>query len=307
MLRMVENPTAVQASTKPTSTEEVPGSPELRLSAISPAAVAQAAVNAMQSGELKVPAIGPILERTRVLPAFSEASQEQAIQVVEAEPLLVCLAIQTANVGQHTQVGTVRAAFNRLGFESLVNVAKMTAQVADSQQYSEAAMHPLRCMWTNAIYTALAAREFSRQLSFPDPDVAYTAGLLHNIGELVLIHCLSQEAPNAPRAFYAGEGVARLLETYHEAVGAAALSAFSFPTDIIAVTGEHHEPFQSELQALCIAAQECALDYGYTYLSVRPRPARLKSALEYLRLDPHIVSRLPNRIGPDLDAALSIR
>ena len=287
--------------------EEISGSQEMRLGAISPHAVAQAAVSALESGELKVPAIGPIVQRTSGLPPFSAAAQEQAIGVVEAEPLLVCLAIQMANVGQHTRVGTVRAAFNRLGFESLVNVAKMTAQAADPHQHSEAAMHPLRCMWTNAVYTALAARELSRQLSFPDPDVAYTAGLLHNVGELVLIHCLSQVAPNAPRAFYGGDAVDRLLETHHEAVGAAALSAFSFPTDIIAVAGEHHQPFQSELQALCIAAQECALDYGYSYLSTRARPARLKSALEYLHLDPRIAARIPNRIGPELDSALSTR
>jgi len=287
--------------------EELSGSQQLRLGAISPSAVAQAAINALDCGELKVPAIGPILSRTKSLPAFSEAAQEQAITVVEAEPLLVCQAIQMANVGQRSRIGTVRAAFNRLGFESLVNVAKMTAQAADPRNHSEAAQHPLRCMWTNAVYSALAARELSRQLAYPDPDLAYTAGLVHNIGELVLIHCLSQVAPNAPRAFYASAGVERLLQTHHEAVGAAALAAFSFRTDITAVAGEHHQPFQSELHALCIAAHESALDYGYRYLSVHRRPARLKAAMEYLHLDPRIATRLANRIGPELDAALSTR
>ena len=41
--------------------------------------------------------------------------------------------------------------------------------------------------WNHAMATSLAAEGFARKVRFPDPDLAFLAGLMHDIGPMVLL------------------------------------------------------------------------------------------------------------------------
>lgn len=104
-----------------------------------------------------------------------------------------------------------------------------------------------RELWRHSVVTGAIAKYLGRMTGYPDPEEAFTAGLLHDIGKFVLeIH-----APEAyDRVIESRSACGRSLvdleeETFgfsHAAIGVAFGEAWRFPEIICRTFGEHHVP-----------------------------------------------------------------
>lgn len=145
--------------------------------------------------------------------------------------------------GVQRQITSARDAIPVLGFRTLHNVA-VTAALAGALGDGGAPSFSFVSFWRHSIGTALCAKALAPQLGL-NTETAYTAGLIHDIGRLVLA---TRFAPayaqvNALRVrddCYPLQAERALLGLDHAGVGAALAQHWKFPLAIQRATGEHH-------------------------------------------------------------------
>jgi putative nucleotidyltransferase with HDIG domain len=114
---------------------------------------------------------------------------EGLVRVVETEPALAARVLHAANAGWPSgeTVASLYAACERLGAEALREIISQSDGGVGRGREAEALRdHSLRC--------AAAARLLAEMTGTLDPDEAYTAGLLHDLGEALLCSLFPEEA-----------------------------------------------------------------------------------------------------------------
>ncbi|WP_343586380.1 HDOD domain-containing protein [Herbaspirillum sp.] len=138
--------------------------------------------------------------------------------------------------GMQGKVGSIAYAVAVLGFGCIRSLATAAglAQIFSGRASSE--LHAQ--LWTHAIATALAARSLAKCIG-ENEDQAFIAGLLHNIGRLVLITHYPvryQDVLSWSSAHDAELSLAEVavLGVDHKLVGRAVLTRWKFPASIVA-------------------------------------------------------------------------
>jgi putative nucleotidyltransferase with HDIG domain len=91
---------------------------------------------------------------------------------------------RSAHYAQRTLPASLHAAVQVLGFRTLRNVlfaASTQKLLLGSGKFAEK-------LWSHSLATALAARLLCRHAGVRDADQAFLAGLLHDVGEMILVH-----------------------------------------------------------------------------------------------------------------------
>jgi putative nucleotidyltransferase with HDIG domain len=105
-------------------------------------------------------------------------------------------------------------------------------------------------LWRHSLTVAFAAEALARselRISY-SPSVAFTAGLLHDIGKLVFSQVLTEERQTEIRAQISRNQLARIeaerqvLGTDHSEVGARLLENWRVPEEIVEAVANHHQP-----------------------------------------------------------------
>ena len=185
-------------------------------------------------------------------PMFSAAD---LAKIVERDPAMATKVLQLVNsayFGLARKVSSVTTAVPYLGFELLRNLA-LTIEIFSSldtctvQGFSPAAFQH------ESFLTARVAKLISPDSSL-EPD-SFTAGLLHDVGQVVLAMGKPREFQAALKAS-AGAGPAlhvvekELLGFTHAEVGAYLLGSWGLPLAIVESTAFHHSPLASSEQPL---------------------------------------------------------
>lgn len=197
--------------------------------------------------------------------------------------------------GLPTKVKTVRQAVLVLGFDNARALA-VASKVID--HFGGAHQARVAEFWRHSIATAVCARSLARHAGL-DHDAAFIAGLLHDIGRLVLAVGFPVEYARVLDACAAdeatlGEAELRILGVDHERAGQMLAEAWKFPTVIRRAIGNHHMPAGADLADIpgvvhAANAVVLALDLdGATHAAV---PPLLDAAWDSLGLtDSHLLA-----------------
>src|SRR3954469_5956400 len=112
---------------------------------------------------------------------------------VSQDPALTCKLLRVVNsslFGLNRPVGDLNQAIGLLGIKPL-KLLVLGFSLPDSL-FAEVAARELEWYWTNTLTRAVAARLISEQLWHQPGDEAFIAGLLQDIGILVLLHEMGQ-------------------------------------------------------------------------------------------------------------------
>lgn len=185
----------------------------------------------------------------------------QIVDCLESDPALAARIIRLANsprYGLSHQVTGLRQAVAYLGQRSL-RLATMSFTLIDrlTKGTGEAFFYDY---WRRALSIAVTASRLADRQRDVDPDAAYTAGLLADVGALVFAHAgagpydrSASERGDPPTI----EAERAVLGIDHAELGARLLERWSFTSEIVAAVHSHHDeppPSGSLERVVCVAA-----------------------------------------------------
>lgn len=196
------------------------------------------------------------------------ASAGSIADVVLSDPGLTARTLGLANsafYGLARSVSDVRQAVSLVGMEM---VRTLAISGASGLLDSNAGVPHLR---EHAVRVAAAARVLAPRVGVRSSD-AFTAGLLHDLGELLL---WQQDPTNYPKVL-AGATDAQhqltieqdLYETDHATLAAEHLFLWRIPEPIVDAVGDHHEPTHTADSLAIVVAAADELADSYTHLGV---------------------------------------
>ncbi len=178
------------------------------------------------------------------------------VDLVASDPALAADILRRANsplYGFGRRIDTLREALVLLGFGELHRL--ILARAAAGMTGNALKAYPtLRRCWRHSLAVAALAERLAPEVGV-EPHLAYTAGLLHDVGRLGLLAvCPTQYAELLLRAAHEAppDDVAYLLDMEqlvfgvdHCTAGRTLSESWSLPEEILLVAGRHHDRIQS--------------------------------------------------------------
>lgn len=198
----------------------------------------------------KVEAMPPAIQEALALLRKPDPDMGALARIIEFDPGLtanVLHLVNSAYFGGMRSTTSVREAVLRLGMEQIFQL--LVAAVAAPRLRKEIKGYglPAGRLLAHAMTTAVAAEAVGRQLRLPVPEHTFTAGLLSNVGKVVLGTFLEVDAEPilelAEAEDLAFEQAERaVLGISHDEVGAALLEHWGLPEPLIYVVRWRIDP-----------------------------------------------------------------
>ncbi len=189
-------------------------------------------------------------------------SAAQIGELINQDPGLTARLLRIANsafYGLASRVETSARAVAVIGAERLRELVLATSAVATFARIPNELVS-MEDFWCHSIYCALASRWLARERGGIPPDSAFVAGLLHDIGRLVIFTrlpeqarealWLSLEGPGEPEPYQAERQV---LGFDHAEVGGELARLWQLPASLRDPIEHHHQPAAAEEQPLATA------------------------------------------------------
>lgn len=183
------------------------------------------------------------------------------VKKIAKDQALAAKTLRLANssfYGMARQVATIQDAVIILGFRTVRSLATTAALMGALTANAPGHFNAVP-FWRHSIAVAICARELTSHLPL-NPEQAYTAGLLHDIGRLALV----TQFPSHYEATlaYRDEHDCNLLEAEqvmlgldHAAVGQALTQHWQFPEELQQAVAGHHAPLVGGKQTLSLVVR----------------------------------------------------
>ncbi len=191
-----------------------------------------------------------LLRATEVMQAADVPEVDEVVRLVEHDPGVVARVLRIANsayYGQRSEISSVRRAIVVLGPTTVVGLVMSMGMAEMKEAFDDRTMAPFLDIVQHSVATAFIAQEMTKEASTDQDDSpaeAFTGGLLHDIGKLVLLY----NHPEAGNEIYRAtmphdlllEEEERIFGTNHVRVGAAVSEKLRLPEVLKAVISHHH-------------------------------------------------------------------
>jgi len=187
-------------------------------------------------------------------------------QKISYDQTLTAKVLRLANssfYGMQSKIGSIPHAITVLGFNSVRSLVLAAAVVDTFADHASGDLDHAH-FWKHAIGTALCAKAIAAHRS-ANQDQSFIAGLLHNIGRLVLATCSPLRYRDVLQRCAQHDEDLLAAETHvfgidHKAAGKAVLEYWKFPATIIGtlVSGQGASPAQGDAAAIAAVADAIA-------------------------------------------------
>lgn len=188
-----------------------------------------------------------LIEVMRAL-AHGELSARRSIELIEHDQALAASTLRLANspfYGAAGRVGSIGDAVRVLGLRTVAGVLT-AATLHDNLRVDHCPEFDFAVYWRHAMASAVIARELA-SLANHDADEAFLAGLMHDVGVLVLAAYEPTRATAVlslarERRLAIEQAESQLLGVAHPLVGGHVAQRWRFPASIVEAIERHHEP-----------------------------------------------------------------
>ncbi|MES2627295.1 MAG: HDOD domain-containing protein [Pseudomonadota bacterium] len=194
---------------------------------------------------ISLPEICFKLRRVLVEPLHTRKDVASIIHLDTALSARLLRIVNSAYFGLPVRISNISQALGIIGEQELNNLVFVTAIVKSFS--STSGSFDIKQFWRNSIFVAIIARNFAKRANLSGKEEYFLAGLLLNIGKLVLYAkepelraTVEEEIANSGRADFEVEK--DLLGYDHAEVGAELASNWNFPETLIESIAKHHQP-----------------------------------------------------------------
>jgi HD-like signal output (HDOD) protein len=251
----------------------------------------------------RLPPFSLILNRLLATMAQEDVSFANLAELIEKDTVLAGNVLRLVNSALYSFQGTVNSVRHAVAILGLYKLRNVALSMSISRMWTQVRMPP---GWSAArfnlhsVATGVLTDLLSQQVNVPYPEGGFVAGLLHDIGKLLIAVSLPNEHAAIldllrPGGRTALECELEVTGTSHAELSGAVLARWNLPVPIQRAAMFHHAPEQAaggelHLSHLVRAADRLANDLGH---SVVPRPGNPQVFKEHLE-ELGVADQLPN-------------
>lgn len=236
-------------------------------------------------------------------------------EVINADPALSTRLLKIVNspfYGFPSQINTISRAIAVIGIHELTQLVLATSVVKTFDGIPHDLIK-MRAFWQHSIACAICAKLLAQAAGYQHSEQYLIAGLLHNIGSLVLYQSVPELAAEAIKSARFGHEVLHLAERRiigfdHTEAGEALLQAWRLPESLAFVARHHHTPIAAGYAtAVCIVhvadVMISAVPFGHS--GDQHVPPLDPVAWQRLHLTTEIIPSLLRKVATQLERVTS--
>jgi HD-like signal output (HDOD) protein len=188
-----------------------------------------------------------------------DASIDHIADVIAKDPGMTAKMLQIVNsaaMGLARKIGSPFEAVEFLGFGTVRSLV-LSAHIFSCFERTNLKGFSIQRLWDHSMKCAFFARMILQleRGSVADPNDAYTSGMLHDVGKLMLANSMPeqfQQALNlaAQRKIPLHEAEQEIFGATHAGVAAYLLGLWGLPASIVEAVAFHHHPLSTDLRTI---------------------------------------------------------
>ncbi len=211
------------------------------------------------------------------------ASAADLAKVITADQSLAAKILKVANSALYSlprRVDDIQRAVTLLGFREVRDIA-FGVGVFDSMYLTMRRAYWNRAkFWEHSFVVAYLTRELVRHVGSGEGENAFAAGLLHDVGKVVLDRYFAdffrqviEQVESDKMPYYTAE--VAMLGVGHDVVGGYLMGLWNLPDELVAaVSGHHHPSHEHEAMAAWVfLANQLANAAGFSAMASEPAPS----------------------------------
>ncbi|MFZ1986381.1 MAG: HDOD domain-containing protein [Desulfatitalea sp.] len=199
----------------------------------------------------ELPTLSAVAMRVNGMLQDMNTTARELSEVIEKDQSMVSKLLRLANssfFGFSSRVSNVAHAVMILGFNSVLNaVLSMAVMDALALPKNKQNKIDMTAFWQHSISVAVVSRHLRQASGGHRHENAFTAGIIHDIGKVVMARYFPERFGRVCQAMEAGKSSFQEAEKNHFPMGHGAVGAFlvrcwNLPDDLSAVVAQHHQP-----------------------------------------------------------------
>jgi len=206
-----------------------------------------------------------ILEEIERVLANSQSTLDELGEVIEKDPAITVRLLKLANssfYGFANRLETVPDALNLIGIQQVQDLISAATVIEIFEGVSPKLVN-MESFWLHSLACGVAARLLAMEQHLPKAEKYFVAGLLHDVGRLVLFTRAPERAQEifdlyAARPMPLFQAETEIMGLDHTQIAERLLIKWSFPANLIKAVRHHHCPmaaggFQREASLVHVA------------------------------------------------------
>lgn len=230
------------------------------------APASRALIDERVKGCARLPSLRSIDSSLRELLNSDRRYTHQIAEIIRRDPSLTARLLRLVNsvyFGLTTPINNIEEAVFYLGVRQIRQLAMVTPVIEDFQKLAGNTPFPWREFWQHCIGVAIMTREVISCVQTPTDDSDYVAGLVHDMGKIVMAatfpnHFVEIQRRVALESRPLPDLELEVLGIQHTELGALYLENHNLPDLMIETARYHHEPERAGQHSQIIAAVQIA-------------------------------------------------
>ncbi len=256
-----------------------------------------------------LPPFPPVAQRALLLLNEPELNMQELVDVVKFDPAVTANILRISNsayFGLNQEIHSLHQALLLLGTQELLKIMVISGATRLFTSGAPGDDGERRSLWRHAVSCALMGDLLARELSPADQATGFTAGLLHDLGKVVLSLCAPQESLKI-KGVAAEQGISLLeaekivLGIDHGELGGEMARMWRFPDRLRLAITYHHlnkpEAFADDLVLLAYLADFLVLSFGKEQGLETVADTCNPEVLRHFHLHPQDLENILSRFG----------
>lgn len=203
----------------------------------------------------------------RVLEAVSseDTSPDQIANIILKDPSLTAKVLKMANSSYYCRtagIKTVHQGIRVMGANAIKCIALSVSVFTPPKKGAALSEETLRHFYFHCIGVGLLARRIAQELGQKNPEEAFVAGLLHDIGKLYIMNGYPELYARVAQSEETGEDILeaerRIFDVDHAELGSVIANRWHLPEDLQRVIRSHHQLQQENREDMLLTVIKLA-------------------------------------------------
>ena len=200
----------------------------------------------LSKGDLELPSFPDIAHRVRKALDDEDATTDQIVQILGAEPVLAAKILAISNSAALRPSGDaitdLPMAVNRIGHNMVRNAAMSFAVAQTKKSYKlKESKEYLEKLWSECAHVAALCFILTKKYTNLNPDEALLVGLMHGIGKLYILG----RAEEHPDLFTDDKELAAIMDEWHAGIGSAIIEKWGF-SEYVSTAIKNYSDFERD-------------------------------------------------------------